>query len=140
MKPSALRDWVGPTLGAAMALLCAGGLAYKVINGYQRASPEHFVSVQDQNKQPAASANAPTAITPAPPVAPADALENASSVAADADLPAEAQDDSACAAIETEQHEIEAALVKQYSPEESRYLQRRLRELEEQSVKRQCGK
>jgi hypothetical protein len=161
MKPGSMRDWLGPTLGGALALVGAGGLAYKVINGYQHASPEHFVSVQDQNKQPAASAadhpieaptvsaaasTAPTApitarppapITAAPPVATRGALENASSVAAD--LPAEAPENPACAAIKTEQHEIEAALNKQHSPEESRYMQRRLRELAEQSVKGKCA-
>lgn len=156
-----MREWLRPTLGAALLLVGAAGVAYKVISGYQHASPEAFVSVQDQNKQPAASAAnhpvdaltvsadvatppqstvvaAPTApITAAPPVAPGDALVSASSAAADADLLA--QDNSACAAIKAEQHEIEAALNKQYSPEEGRYMHRRFRELTEQSVMRKCG-
>jgi hypothetical protein len=161
MKPGAMRDWLGPTLGAALALVAAGGLAYKVIGGYRHASPEHFVSVQDQNRLQAASAAdqpleaatvsvaasatpaapiiaaPPAPITTAPPLAPAGALESASSVAAD--LPAEAPDNSACSAIKTEQREIEKGLSKQYSPEVSRYMQRRLRELAQQSVKRKCG-
>ena len=153
MKSGSIRYWLGPTLGAALALVGVGGLAYKVISGYRHASPEHFVSVQDQNRQPAASAaespaEAPTGsvtasavpttpTTAAPPVAPQDALQNASSVAVD--LAAEAQENPACAAIKTEQHEIEAALSKEYSPEQSRYMQRRLRELAGQSVKGKCG-
>jgi hypothetical protein len=126
-------------------LACAAGLAYKVISGYQPASPEHFIRVQDRNKVPAASAADPdapavsvaagaaTAITSAPPAAPADASQTASSVAPGADLPAEVQDSSECAAIKTEQQEINTALNKQHSPEETRYMQRRLRELAEQS-------
>jgi hypothetical protein len=157
MKPGFIRDWLGPTLGAALALVGAGGLAYKVISGYRHASPEHFVSVQDQNKQPAASAveppveapvsaaasaapTAPTTSAPttaAPPVAPQDASQNASSVAVD--LAEETQENSACAAIKTERREIEAALSREYSPEQSRYMQRRLRELAAQSVKGKCG-
>jgi hypothetical protein len=84
-----------------------------------------------------ASAAPTTPTTAAPPVAPQDALQNASSVAVD--LAAEAQENSACAAIKTEQHEIEAALSKEYSPEQSRYMQRRLRELAGQAVKGKCG-
>ncbi|HEY0800566.1 MAG TPA: hypothetical protein VGD54_06960 [Steroidobacteraceae bacterium] len=150
MRPGLIRDWMGPTLGAALAVVGAGGLAYKVISGYRHASPEHFVSVQDQNRQPAASAaeplvEAPTVsvaasaapTTAATPVAPQDALQNASSVAVD--LPDEAQENSACAAIKTERREIEAALSKEYSAEESRYMQRRLRELAGQSIKGKCG-
>jgi hypothetical protein len=48
------------------------------------------------------------------------------------------QDDPACVEIKTEQHEIDAALNKQHSSEEDRYMQRRLRELAEQSGKRKC--
>ena len=163
MKPGSIRAWLGPTLGAVLLVIGAAGLAYKVISGYRHPAPEVFLSVQDQNKLPAASvadrpvdtptfspdvaapsqsaaSTAPSApITAAPPVVAGDALENASSAAAIVDLPAEAQDNAACAAIKTEQHEIEAALKKQHSPEEGRYLLRRLHELAEQSVKHECA-
>jgi hypothetical protein len=86
----------------------------------------------------AAASAAPTApTTAAPPVAPQDASQNASSVAVD--LAEETQENSGCAAIKTERREIEAALSREYSPEQSRYMQRRLRELAAQSVKGKCG-
>jgi hypothetical protein len=134
-----------------------------VISGYRHAAPEAFVSVQERNRLPAASAadhpiEAPrnrvdvatplqstvsakqtAPITAAPKVAPGSALESAPSAAWEADLPAEAQDSSACAAIKTEQFEIAGALNKPYSPEEGRYMQRRLRELAKQSIKRKCA-
>jgi hypothetical protein len=172
-KRKSIREWMRPTLGAVLLLVAAAGLAYMVIRGYRHASADVFVSVQDQHKQPSASAanspvEAPTvsAVAPAPPqsaasvaptapiaaapiaaapiaaaptVAPGEDLKTASSAAADADLPEEAQDNAACAAIKTEQHEIDAALSKQHSPEEGRYMQRRLRELAEQTIKRKCG-
>jgi hypothetical protein len=168
MKPGWMRDWLRPVLGAALLLGGAAGLASKVIRGYRHASPDAFFSVQDQNKLPAASpadqpaqaatipvdAPAPqqtaltaaqtaaTAaqppITAAPPAAPGNSLGSASSAAASADLPAEAQDSPECAGIKSEQHEIRGALNKQYSPEEGRYLQRRLRELAEQLIKLKC--
>jgi hypothetical protein len=131
MKPSSIGPWIGPTLGGALALVCAAGLAYKVISGYQPASPEHFIRLQDRNKVPAASATAPPASAAAPPV---DAPPDAAGV----DLAPERQDDSECAAINTEQHEIDLALHKQHSPEETRYLQRRLGELAEQSNTAHC--
>lgn len=163
MKNNSMREWLLPTLGAALLLVGAGGLAYKVIIDYRHAAPDAFVSVQDQNKlaaasaanraveTPAASGSVSTQLkrtlsaaqtapsTAAPTVAPGGASKVASSAAADGDLPAEAQDNPACAAIKTEQHEIEGARNKQYSPEEGRYMQRRLRELAEQSVKRKCA-
>jgi hypothetical protein len=67
-----------------------------------------------------------------------EAKDYAASVAPESDSSADAQNDS-CAAIKTEKHEIEGALNKKYSSEEGRYLQRRLRELTEQSVKNKCG-
>jgi hypothetical protein len=148
-----MRDWLLPILGAALLLGGAAGLAYKVISGYRHASPDAFFSVEDQNRQSAASAAdhstqattvpvdipAPPPIATAPPVAPGNALASAPSAAADADLSAEVQDSSECAAIKSEQHEIRGALNKQYSPEEGRYMQRRLRELAEQLVKLNCA-
>jgi hypothetical protein len=155
MKLDSMREWLRPILGAALLLAGAAGVAYKVISGYQHAAPDAFISVQDQNKLPAASAAnqpaaAPTVPTDlntspqssanaAPALAPGDAWESASSVAAGANLPAEAQGNSACAAIKTEQREIEGALHKNYSAEEGRYMQRRLRELAEQLANQQCG-
>ncbi|HEY2676203.1 MAG TPA: hypothetical protein VGI65_04485 [Steroidobacteraceae bacterium] len=151
-----MRSWVRPSLGAALLLAGAAALAYKVITDYRHASPEAFVSVQDQNKHPAAStANRSTApatvsavITAIPPsgpvaapaapsiVAPKNDRESASSGATDAN--SAVPDDPACAAIKTEQHEINAALDKQHSTEEGHYMQRRLRELTEQSGKWKC--
>jgi hypothetical protein len=75
----------------------------------------------------------PNAATP--PAPQGNSTRIASSAAADADLPEEAQDSVECAAIKSEQHEIRVALDKQYSPEEGRYLQRRLRELAELQFK-----
>jgi nitrous oxidase accessory protein NosD len=158
MKPGSIGEWLRPTLGAVLLLAGAVGLAYKVISGYRHATPEAFISVQDQDKLHAASAvdhpveaatassnvvssgsDATTATVTAPsPVVPGPASESASSNAADVNRGAEVQDNPACAAIETERHEIEAGLKKQYSPEEGRYMQRRLRQLAAQSVKRKC--
>jgi hypothetical protein len=163
MKAGSLRDWLPPTLGAALMLAGAAGLAYKVISGYRHPAPEAFISVQDQNKLLAASTTdhpveAPTGsadvATPAqstttpPPTAPITASplearsdwDSASSATAGSGPRAEAQDNLACGAITTEQHEIEGASHKTHSPEEGRYLQRRLVELAEQSAKGNCVK
>ncbi len=153
MKP-ALREWLWPIFGAALLLAGAAGVAYKVISGYQHASPDAFFSVQDQNKMPAAPAASHPAAVPtvsadvmaspqksasaAPALAPADARESAPSTAAVASLSAEAQENPACGAIKTEQREIDAALHKKYSAEEGRYMQRRLRELTEQLAGQKC--
>lgn len=159
MKLGSVRDWPGPILGAALLLGGAAGLAYKIISGYRHASPDAFFSVQDQNRSPAASAAdqpiqvatvpvdvpapqqiaasaAQTAImTAAAPPTPPAAPENSSRAAAGSDFPEQAQDSAECAAIKSEQYEIRRALNKQYSPEEGRYLQRRLRELAAVQVK-----
>jgi hypothetical protein len=87
----------------------------------------------------AMTAAAQPPITAAPSAAPGNSVGSASSTAASADLAGEAQDSPECAAIKSEQHEIRGALNKQYSPEEGRYLQRRLRELAEQLVKLKCA-
>jgi hypothetical protein len=149
MKLGSMRDWPGPILGAALLLGGAAGFAYKIISGYRHASPDAFFSVQDQNRPPTGSAadhpiqaaTVPVDV-PAPqpnaatsPAAPGNSTRSVSSAAADADLPEEAQDSVECAAIKSEQHEIRGALNKQYSPEEGRYLQRRLRELAELQLK-----
>ena len=78
---------------------------------------------------PLTAASSPNAATS--PAAQGNSGRSASSDVADADLPEDAQDSVKCAAIKSEQHEIRGALNKQYSPEEGRYLQRRLRELGE---------
>jgi hypothetical protein len=153
-----MRQWLRPTLGAVLFLACAAGIVYEVINGYRHAAPEAFVSIQDQNKKTAASAanypiEAPASaatplksiavatqtapITAAPPAALAHSLDSAASVAADAEL--SEQENPECVAIKTEQYEIDAALNKQPSPEQGRYMQRRLHELSEQSARRKCG-
>lgn len=187
-----MSEWLRPILGAALLLAGAAGLAYKVISGYQHASPDAFFSVQDQNRSRAASAgdqptpptrvpvavtapaqsaataattaatataataaqSAPTAAAPtapitaaaptaqrtaAPPVATDNTSAIASSAASKAALPADALDDPACVPIKAEQGEIQGALKKQYSPEQGRFMQRRLRELAEQSVKFKCS-
>jgi hypothetical protein len=157
-----MSEWLRPILGAALLLAGAAGLAYKVISGYQHASPDAFISVRDRNRLPAASAvdhptraaavpvdvtapaqgaasAAQTAPTTAPPAASGDTLAIASRAASNVVLPAEAQDDAACVAIEAEQREIEGGLKKQYSPEQGRFMQRRLRELAQQSVKLNCA-
>jgi hypothetical protein len=161
MKLSAMRDWLRPIFGAALLLGGAAVLAYKVINGYRHASPDAFFSVQDQNRLAAApaadgrstpSATVPAAVpapqqvaasvaqTPpiaaAPPPAPESSVGSTPSAAA---IPADEQDRSDCAPVKSEQREIRGALNKQYSPEEGRYMQRRLRELSEQLVKLQCA-
>ena len=165
MKLGSTRDWAGPILGAALLLGGAAGIAYNIISGYRHASPDAFFSVQDQNRPPAASAAdhpiqaatvpadvsaqqqiaasaqtapmtaAPLSNTATPPAARGNSTTSVSSAAADADLPEEAQDRVECAAIKSEQHEIRGALDKQYSPEEGRYMQRRLRELAELQFK-----
>ncbi len=156
-----MRDWLWPIFGAALLLGGAAVLAYKVINGYRHASPDAFFSVQDQNRLPAAS-TAESSIPPAtvpvdvpapqqvaasvaqtppiiavPPPTPENSVERAPSAAAA--IPTEEQDSSECAPIKSEQREIRGALNKQYSPEEGRYMQRRLRELSEQLVKLKCA-
>jgi hypothetical protein len=155
------RQWLRPSLGAALLLIGAAALAYKVIVGYRHPSPDAFVSVEDQNKQPAAStanrsiepppaaadvtppsvggtvAAPPAPNTAAPPNTPKNDLENTSSGATDTN--SAVQDDPACADIKTEQHEIDAALNNQHSSEQDHYMQRRLRELKEQSGKRKCA-
>ena len=82
---------------------------------------------------PMTAAPPPNAATA--PAAQGNSTGSASSAAADADLPEEEQHSVECAAIKSEQHEIRSALNKQYSPEEGRYLQRRLRELAELQFK-----
>jgi hypothetical protein len=155
----AIRLWLRPTLGAILLLACASGIAYKVISGYRHALPEAFVSVQDQNKWAAASAaNNPGApasagaaappkstavaaqtapLSAAPPAASAHDLDGAASGAAEAEL--SEQENPECAGIKTEQHEIDAALHKPYSPEQGRFMQRRLHELSEQLSQRKCS-
>ena len=131
-----MREWLRPILGAALLLAGAAGLAYKVISGYQHPSPDAFMSVHDQNRLPAASAvDHPTqAATP-----PVDVAAPAQSAAPNvAPPPAEAQDNPACIPIQAEQREIQGALKKQYSPEQGRFMQRRLRELAEQSANLNC--
>jgi hypothetical protein len=161
MAPVFIREWLRPILGAALLLAGAAGLAYKVIGGYRHAAPEAFVSVRDQNKPPAASAAAhpieaatavatspqstakaaqATPLTSAGPIGRSGTAPGASSAAADVEPQAEAPDDSACAANKIEQREIQSALKKQYSPEEGRYMQRRLRELAEQLINLECAK
>jgi len=139
-----MSEWLRPILGAALLLAGAAGLAYKVISGYQHASPDAFVSVHNQNRLPAASAAqgaasaAQAGPTTAPPAASGD-LAIASRAASNVVLPAEAQDNPACVALQAEQREIEGGLKKQYSPEQGRFMQRRLRELAEQSVTLNCA-
>jgi len=162
-----MREWLGPILGAGLLLAAAVGVAYKVLSGYQHPSPDAFISVRDQNRLPAALAvdhptqaaavpvdaaapaqgaasaalgavsAAQTAPATAPPAASGDlavALPAASKV-----VLAEAQDNPACVPIKAEQREIEGGLKKQYSPEQGRFMQRRLRELAEQSVNLNCA-
>jgi len=127
-----MSEWLRPILGAALLLAGAAGLAYKVISGYQRASPDAFISVYNQNRLP----DGPTT---APPAASGDTLAIASRAASNVVLPAEAQDNPACVPIKAEQREIEGGLKKQYSPEQGRFMQRRLRELAQQSVNLNCA-
>jgi hypothetical protein len=175
-----MGEWLRPILGAALLLAAAGGLAYKVISGYQHASPDAFVSVHDQNRLPAASASdQPTqaATVPVDATAPAQSTASAAQSAASAAsaaggtasgvqtapitavppaesgstlalapravpngaLSAEVQDNPACVPIQAEQREIQGALKKQNSPEQVRFMQRRLRELAEQSVNLKCS-
>ncbi len=140
-----MSEWLRPILGAALLLAGAAGLAYKVISGYQHASPDAFISVHNQNRLPAASAPqgaasaAQTGPTTAPPAASGDTKAIASRAASNVVLPAEALDDPACVPIKAEQREIEGGLKKQYSPEQGRFMQRRLRELAEQSVNLNCA-
>jgi hypothetical protein len=179
-----MSEWLRPILGAALLLAGAGGLAYKVISGYQHASPDAFFSVHDQNKPSAASAadhttegatapvdvaappqgpatgalsaasapqgaaSAPQGpasalqtapITTAPPAESGNTLAIASRAASNVPLPTEVQDNPACVPIETEQREIQGALKKPYSPEQGRFMQRRLRDLAEQSVNLKCA-
>ena len=86
-------------------------------------------------------ASAAPPVTAAPPAASGDtsAAAIASRAAPNVALSAEAQDNPACVSIQTEQREIQGALKKQYSPEQGRFMQRRLRELAEQSVKFKCA-
>jgi hypothetical protein len=127
-----MSEWLRPILGAALLLAGAAGLAYKVISGYQHASPDAFISVRNQNRLP----DGPTT---APPAAPGDTLAIASRAASNVVRPAEAQDNPACVPIKAEQREIEGGLKKQYSPEQGRFMLRRLRELAEQSVNLNCA-
>jgi hypothetical protein len=155
-----MSEWLRPILGAALLLAGTVGLAYKVISGYKHASPDAFISVHDQNRLSAASAvdhpqpatvpvdvaapaqgaasAAQTAPTTAPPAASGD-LAIASRAASSIVLPAEAQDNPACVPIKAEQREIEGGLKKEYSPEQGRFMQRRLRELAQQSVNLHCA-
>jgi len=163
-----MKEWLGPILGAGLLLAAAVGVAYKVLSGYQHPSPDAFISVRDQNRLPAASAvDHPTqsAAVPVDAAAPAQgaasaalgavsaaqtAPASAAPPAASGDLAvalpaaskvlfAEAQDNPACVPIKAEQREIEGGLKKQYSPEQGRFMQRRLRELAEQSVSFNCA-
>ena len=90
---------------------------------------------------PASAAPPAPPVTAAPPAASGDtsAAAIASRAAPNVALSAEAQDNPACVSIQTEQREIQGALKKQYSPEQGRFMQRRLRELAEQSVKFKCA-
>jgi hypothetical protein len=157
-----MSEWLRPILGAALLAAAAAGLAYKVISGYHHASPDAFISVRDQNRllaapavdraaqaatvpvdvaapvQSAASA-AQTAPTAAPPAASPDTLAIASRAASNVVLSAEAQNNPECVPIKAEQREIEGGLKKQYSPEQGRFMQRRLRELAGQSVNLNCA-
>jgi hypothetical protein len=150
-----MSEWLRPILGAALLLAGAAGVAYKVISGYQHPSPDAFISVRDQNRLAAASAvnhptpaatvpvdlaaPAQTAPTTAPPAASGDTSAIAARAASNEVLPAETPDNPACVPIKAEQLEIEGGLKKQYSPEQGRFMQRRLRELAEQSVNLNCA-
>jgi hypothetical protein len=153
-----MREWLRPILGAALLLAGAAGLAYKMISGYQHPSPDAFISVHDRNRLPAAPAvdlpaqaavvpvdfaapaqgAASAAPTAAPRAASGDTLAIASRAESNVVIPAEAQDNPACVPIKAEQHEIERGLKNQYSPEQGRFMQRRLRELAQQSVNFTC--
>jgi hypothetical protein len=157
-----MSEWLRPILGAVLLLAAAAGLGYKVISGYQHPSPDAFLSVRDRNRLPAASAMdhptqaatlpevvaapaqsaasaARTAPIPAaPPAAPGDTLAVATRAASTVALPAEEQDNPACVPINAEEREIQRALKNQYSPEQGRYMQRRLRELAQQSANLNC--
>src|SRR5258708_39054142 len=83
-----MGEWLRPILGAALLVAGAAGLAYKVISGYQHASPDAFFSVHDQNRLPAASAvdHPPQAATvpvhvPAPAQSPTKAAQTATGAA-----------------------------------------------------------
>ena len=90
--------------------------------------------------QSAATAAQTAPITAAaPPAASGNASAIASSAASNVALHAEALDDPACVPIKAEQAEIQGALKRQYSPEQGRFMQRRLRELTEQSGKFKCS-
>lgn len=95
-------------------------------------APQQIAAIGAQTA-PMSAAPPPSAATP--PAAKANTIGSASSAAANADLPEEEKHSVECAAINAEQHEIRSALNKQYSPEEGRYLQRRLRELAELQFK-----
>ncbi len=123
----------------------AAGLAYKVVSGYRHPSPDAFVSVQDQHKLAASAA-------PLSVAAPALAVEAAaeaygtttvtptalSTAASPTEAGAAADVEANCVAVKTEQHEVEGAFRKPHSPEEGRYLQRRLLELADESHKLNC--
>ena len=160
---SQMSKWLRPILGAALLIAGAAGLAYKVIGGYQHASPDAFFSVNDQNRPSAASAvEHPTQaatvpvdvaapaqstasagqvapIAAAPPAASGDSLAIASRAASNVAPSEEAQDNPACQPIKAEQREIQGALKKQYSPEQGRFMQRRLGELADQSGNLKCA-
>jgi hypothetical protein len=145
MRASPIGAWLRPIFGAALMLAGAAGLAYKVISGYRHPAPESFVSFEDRNKLPSASAaDHPVAVAqaaPINPVSPVEARRLPGSASSEAwDSPADAHDHSGCVAITTEQHEIVGALNKPHSSEESRYLQRRQLELAEQSSKSNCDR
>jgi len=122
-----MSEWLRPILGAA--LLLAG------------AHPTQATTVPVDVAAPAqgAASAAQTGPTTAPPAASGDTLAIASRAASNVVLPAEAQDNPACVPIKAEQREIEGGLKKQYSPEQGRFMQRRLRELAEQSVNLNCA-
>jgi len=153
-----MSEWLRPILGAALLLAGAAGLAYKVISGYQHASPDAFISVRDQNRLLAASAvdhptqaatvpvsvaapaqGAASALQTEPTTAPPAASGYTLAIASNVVLPGEAEDSPACVSIKAEQREIEGGLKKQYSPEQGRFMQRRVRELAKQSVNLNCA-
>jgi hypothetical protein len=102
------------------------------------AAPAQSAASAARSTASAAQTAPPT--TAAPTAASGDTLAPiASRAAPNLAPPAEAQDNPACVPIQAEQREIQRALKKQYSPEQGRFMQRRLRELAEQSVNLKCA-
>jgi hypothetical protein len=132
-------DGAAPALTAASATPSAAGAAPSAAG----AAPSAASAAQTPaSAAPSAASAAQTPpIAAAPPAASGDtsAAAIASRAARNVALSAEAQDNPACVSIQTEQREIQGALKKQYSPEQGRFMQRRLRELADQSVKFKCA-